>query len=291
MSVKGGRGKVRVGSRKAVRPMLIGLVIGVAACLVSATSRAPSPLPPSLQRPLPDEQAFFETARANLARSNELQYQYAYKERRTELHMNPFGRLGTGEVRLYQVTPGPSARVYFRQLLERGGKRVPAEKPEQQERRPTTGRSLNDVVATLRFTMSGREVRDGRDTIVVRFEARPDADPQTRQGSIAKVLKGRIWIDEAAREVVRAEATAIDSVTFGGIVARLNEGAEVTFTRERVDGDVWLPTSVRMKGNGRALLVRRMNIDYFIEWFDYRIPTSQSPRPNPTGRTPNPNTR
>jgi hypothetical protein len=274
MSVKGGN--VRVGSRKAVRPTLVGLVIGLGACL-SATPLAPSPFAPlplalTLQRPLPDEQEFFEAARTNLARSNEVQYQYAYKERRTELHMNPFGRLGTGEVRLYQVTPGPSARVYFRQLLERAGKRVPEETPERQERRPTTGRSLNDVIATLRFTLSGREVRGGRDMIVVGFEARPDADPQTRQGSIAKVLKGRIWVDEAAREVVRAEATAVDSVTFGGIVARLNEGAEVTFTRERADGDVWLPTSVRMKGTGRALLVRRMTIDYSIEWFDYRKP-------------------
>lgn len=246
----------------------------VAFLIPSATfSFSPSPLS-FQQRPLPDEQELFEAARANLARSNEIQYQYAYKERRTELHMNPFGRLGTGEVRLYQITPGPTPRVYFRHLLERGGKPVTDEKPERQERRPTTGRSLNDVVATLRFALAGREVRGGRDMIVVQFEARPDADPQTRQGRIAKVLKGRIWVDEAAREVVRAEAIAVDSVSFGaGLIARLNEGAIVTFTRERVDDDVWLPTSVRMKGDGRALLaIRRMEIDFFIEWFDYRTP-------------------
>jgi hypothetical protein len=223
-------------------------------------------------RPLPDEASFFAETQKNLTRSTQIQYRYAYKERRTELHMNPFGRLGTGEVRLYQVTPGATDRVYFRQLLEREGKPVRGSEPERQERRPTTGRSLADVVATLRFSVAKREVLNGRDTILVNFEPRPGADPQTRQGNIAKVLKGTIWVDEASREVVRAEAVAIDSVSFGaGFIARLNEGAHVSLTREQVDDGVWLPTGIRMKGNGRALLLRSLNIDYFIEWFDYRV--------------------
>jgi hypothetical protein len=230
-------------------------------------------------RPLPEEQPFFAETQKNLSRSNQVQYRYAYKERRTELHMNPFGRLGTGEVRLYEITPGSRDREYFRRLLERAGKPVADSTPERQERRPTTGRSLDDVVATLRFKIARRESLNGRSTIVVEFEPRPDARPQTRQGNIAKVLKGAIWVDEAAREVVRAEATAIDSVSFGGFIARLNEGAVVTLMRERIDDGVWLPTSIRMKGNGRALLVRSINIDYFIEWFDYRIP-SASRRPD-----------
>ena len=225
-------------------------------------------------RPLPAAEAFYAETQKNLARSNQVQNQYAYKERRTELHTNPFGRLGTGEVRLYEVTPGLEERVYFRRLLERAGKPVADAKPERQERRATQGRSLEDVVATLRFTIGGREVVSGRDTIVVHFEPRPDARPRTRQGSIAKVLKGTIWVDEAAREVTRAEATAIDSVSFGGFIARINEGAHIVMTRQRVDGDLWLPTSITMQGKGRALLVRRMNIDYVIEWFDYRIPAT-----------------
>ena len=244
-----------------------------AAALLAAVACVLLPASPLGQsKTLPDAEPFYAEVQKNLARSNEVQYQYSYKERRTELHMNPFGRLGTGEVRVYEVTPGPSERVYFRKLLEREGKPVADSAPERQERRAATGRSLADVVNTLRFTIDRREVVDRRDTIVVRFEPRPNARPQTRQGNIAKVLQGTIWVDEAAREVVRAEATAMDSLSFGaGLIARLNEGANVSLTRQRVDGDVWLPTSIRMKGNGRALLsIRRMNIDYVIEWFDYR---------------------
>ena len=40
--------------------------------------------------------------------------------------------------------------------------------------------------------------------------------------------------------------------------------------RERVDGELWLPTSIRLKGEGRAILFRKLNVDYFIEWLDYK---------------------
>jgi hypothetical protein len=62
-------------------------------------------------------------------------------------------------------------------------------------------------------------------------------------------------VDEAAAEVVRVEATAIEDITYGlGVVARLNKGAVVTLVRERVESDTWLPTSIRFSGEGRAML-------------------------------------
>jgi hypothetical protein len=224
-------------------------------------------------RPLPDEESFFRAARENLARSNREQNRYAYKERRAELHMNPFGRLGTGEVRLYEVTPGPEPSVYIRRLLERDGKPVPDSKPEKQQRRMRTQgpSAVDDTVATLQFAVDRRESRNGRDHIVVRFEPRPNAKPQTREGRMAKIFKGTIWVEESSREVVRVEAVAIDDMSYGfGLIARLNKGTIVTLVRERIDDNVWLPTSMHFKGNGRALLVRKLTVDYTIEWFDYR---------------------
>jgi hypothetical protein len=224
-------------------------------------------------RPLPDEEAFFAAARENLARAGREQNRYAYKERRAELHMNPFGRLGAGEVRLYEVTPGPEPSVYYRRLLERDGKPVRDSTPERQERRvrPQARSAIDDTIATLRFTVDRRETVNGRDQIVVRFEPRPDAKPQTREGRMAKAFKGQIWVDENAREVVRVEAIAIDDMSYGfGLIARLNEGTIVTLAREPVAGGIWLPTSMHFKGSGRALLVRKLTVDYVIDWFEYR---------------------
>jgi len=230
------------------------------------------------ERPLPDADAFFAAARENLARAGREQARFAYKERRTELHMNPFGRMGTGGVRINQVTPGEEPGVTHRRLLERDGKPVPDAKTERVERRrrPEGRSSIEDAASVLTFKMDRRERIDGRDVIVVRFAPKPDAKPQTREGRLATVLKGTIWVDEVTHEVMRAEATATDDVSYGfGMIARLNKGATMELTREPVAGGVWLPTSLRFSGEGRALLVRKVTVNHVIEWFDYQLAGSR----------------
>jgi hypothetical protein len=132
-------------------------------------------------------------------------------------------------------------------------------------------RVVDDVAATLDISMSRRERLDGRDAIVAVFKARRDAKPQTREGRIARDFSGEIWIDELTREVTRIDAKAIDDVAFGyGVLARLNKGATITLRRELVHGNLWLPVSMRFSGEGRALLLRKLTIDFAVDWFDYR---------------------
>jgi hypothetical protein len=226
-----------------------------------------SQAPPAQSDPL------LESVRMNLARSDREQYRYAYRERRSDVHTNPFGRLGTDGTLLYEVTPGDEYGIYHRLLIERDGKAVANEKRETVDRRGRshTNPAVEDVVTTLSFQVTGREREGGRELVVVHFTPRKDAKPKTRQGKMAKAFKGIVWIDEQAREVVRLDATAVDDLSYGmGLLARLNEGTRVTLVREPVDGSVWLPTSIRMSGQGRAILIRRLKVDFFIEWFNYR---------------------
>lgn len=225
------------------------------------------------ERPLPTSDTFYPAVVSNLAKSDREQYRYAYRERRSEVHTNPFGRIGTGGLALFDVTPGKELGIYQRRLIERDGKPVDDEKPEVLDRR-SRGKgnpSIDDVIATLDFKIRAREVRSGRDTIVIDFAPKKESSPKTRQGKIAKAFKGSAWVDEETHEVVRVEATSIDSISYGlGFVARLGEGTKATLSRERIDSSVWLPTSIRLTGDGRALLFRKLNIDYVIEWFNYR---------------------
>ena len=88
---------------------------------------------------------------------------------------------------------------------------------------------------------------------------------------MARRFTGTIFVDEAAHEVMRIEATAIEDLTYGlGLVARLQKGTTIAVSRERVEPDLWMPTAIRFKGRGRALLLRRLEIDQVIEWSDYR---------------------
>jgi hypothetical protein len=235
-------------------------------------------------RPLPAHEPFVKATRDNLLRSQREQFNYSYKERRTEFHVNPFGRMGTGGIEGWEVTPVENGTVILRKLIERDGKRVTdgeVDRIKVKEERRREGRrtAMEDVVAILTFKMARREVVDGRDAIVITFTPKPDAEPETREGRIAKSFTGSVWVDEAAREVIRIDAKAVDTISFGfGLIARLNEGSTVTLHREPIDGAaIWLPTSIRFAGEGRALLLRKLNVDQRIEWSEYRKVLNSEP--------------
>ena len=241
-------------------------------------------------RPLPDQQALFAATRDNIAKGQREQRYFAYKERRTELRTNPFGRLGTGPPRVTEFVPIEGGAAFMRRRLERDG-RLLTEPAERFEPRPRSIRrsdrsSLDDALRVLEFRVARRERVDGRSLVVVTFTPRPDSKPTTREGRLAKYFTGTMWVDEDAGEIVKAEATATDAISYGlGFIARLGAGTRVSLTRQQVEPGLWLPVSMRFQGQGRALLFRKLSVDYSIDWFDYRrvAPDAQLPgvqRPN-----------
>ena len=241
---------------------------------------------------LPPREPFFTEARAALSRSQELWHRYAYRERRTELHLNPFGRMGTGGTRVLEVRPSPNPQLTYRRVIERDGVPVPkheldrqdadyrariarieraAEQPTHEEllARQRARMVVDDVLRTLQFEIARREVRSGRPHIVVTFAPNPAARPTTREGRLAKVFKGSVWIDEALREVTDMRAVAIDDVSFGGFIAKVYKGTEAVVERREVEPGVWMPTRLALSGDIRALF-RKANIDHVIEWTEYR---------------------
>jgi hypothetical protein len=257
------------------------------------------------ERPLPDAEALFTAVRENLVRAERETHLYTYKERRTDIHTNPFGRLGTGGISLFEVYPSPTRRLTYRRLIEKDGMRIPPDQVVEQDRqyrarvaevqeetdarspadqrvldgeaqraRERRQRAVDDVVETLTFKVKGRVTHEGVPAIAITFTPKPDATPSTRQGRIAQKFTGTIFVDERVNEVMGLKATSMDSISYGyGIVAKLGEGTSVTLRREPVEGNLWMPTRLTMKGQGRALVVRRLVIDFAIDWFDYeRLP-------------------
>ena len=247
---------------------------------------------------LPDRETFVREAREALARSQQLWHRYAYKERRTDLHLNPFGRMGTGDTRVLEVRPSPNPKLTYRRVIERNG--VPVSKFEldrqdadyraraarierayddadaavrrEQDERLARRRAqmiIDDVLNTLQFDIVRRESRDGRPAIVVAFSAKPNARPMTREGRIARVFTGHVWIDERSREVTYLAALATDDVSFGGFIAKIYQGTQAVVDRQEIEPGVWMPSRVSLEGTVRALF-RKAQIDYLVEWFDYR---------------------
>jgi hypothetical protein len=259
-----------------VRIVLLLPLLATTSVVAMPTRLAPLAQGSQATRPLPEHDTFVRTTRNNLVRAQREQFNYAYKERRTEFHVNPFGRVGTGGIEGWEVTPIENGTVILRRLIERDGKRVTdgeVDRIKVKEERRREGRrtAMEDVVSTLTFKMTHREPVNGRDAIVITFTPNPEAEPETREGRIAKSFTGSIWVDEAAHEVIRIDAKAVDTISFGfGLIAKLNEGSTISLHRQPIASGIWLPTSIRFVGEGRALLLRKLNVDQRIEWSEYK---------------------
>jgi hypothetical protein len=276
-----------------VRAAAVALWAAMLAFSTPAVQGASNQADPSL----PDAETFLREAREQLSRSQQVWHQYSYKERRTDVHVNPFGRMGTGDVRVLEVFPSPNPQLTYRREIQRNGVPVPKSELDRQDseyrakvaqvrrragsdngddraRDDTVARRrsqqmITDVLNTLQFSLVRRDMRESRPVIVVAFAARPDARPTTRQGRVAKVFKGHAFIDEASKEVLAVEAQAVDDVSFGGFIAKLYEGTRAEVRREEIERGVWMPTQVQLSGDVRALF-RKAKINYSVEWFDYK---------------------
>ncbi|HEX6164407.1 MAG TPA: hypothetical protein VFZ31_13645 [Vicinamibacterales bacterium] len=281
--------------------MVRALVVALACCMPVMFTPALTRTAAGQAADLPQRDAFLREVREAISRSQEVAHRYAYKERRTELRLNPFGRMGSGVTLVYDVRPAPNAKLTYRRLIERDGvavskveldrqdadyaaraRRIAAsgddESPAARERR--RGEDLlarkraqmivDDVVGALQFDIARREFKDGKPQIVIAFAANRDARPVTREGRLIKSFRGHVWVDEASREVTDVRATAIENVGFGGgFIGKIYEGMETVVERHEIETGVWMPTRLTLRGDVRAIF-RRARIDHVVEWFDYR---------------------
>jgi hypothetical protein len=264
------------------------------------------------------DEAFLEEVRARLIEAERLEDFYFYRERRTDLNTNPFGRLGTGDVELYEVYPSEIRDLTYRRLVAENGvplsgedlaeqdrayheraaevrqrlareasalELAPSEKRVATERKRAEAQArareqTEDVLQAMRFTVVRREMFEGSSAIVVAFGPAPGADPETRRGDMASKFVGTAWIDEEDRELRYVEASSVDSISFGlGLALRISEGAAARMRWEPIAEGAWMPSSMTFTGSGRAVLfLRGLSIDYSIEWFDYR-PAAEVPVP------------
>ena len=74
---------------------------------------------------LPDRESFLREARKRLASNELLQSRYSYRERVTDVRLNPFGAIGTGPVEVYEIYPMVPGQLTYRRLVARGGAPVP----------------------------------------------------------------------------------------------------------------------------------------------------------------------
>jgi hypothetical protein len=250
---------------------------------------------------VPDRAAFVERVKNHLLDDQEAEGLYTYAERSRRFQTSRGQRTLKTE-RVYEVYPELDGRGVYRRLVstdsvptsptelakqdrkrreqvEKALRKRAGETPRQRDQRLRDERKqrteerakLDEAFRLLEFRFTERTTLSGRPVIVAEFRPRAGAKATSREGRVIQKFRGRAFVSEADAQVVRVEMEALDNISFGlGVLARINKGSQAAFERRFVNGEVWLPATFRLRATGRQLLVRGIDLDAEVEWYDYR---------------------
>jgi len=252
--------------------------------------------------PLPQGNAYVAGVLEDGPRSQDAainDYSYDVAEMREDLDRK--GIVTSREILAYQVYFVDTRPV--RRLVSRD--RVPLSPKEQAEVdrearekaraialgrtvREQAGIRLSRLVDSFEFETVGRETRAGRETLVFDFtpkehSGRRDSSNRTTD-AVAKILVGRIHIDEADRRVVRLDARNTPGKN-ASVATGVRVGAfELVMEFSLVQDGVWLPKRVMTLATGRAFFFKTFRIRRTTMYWNYRkfsVETTEEPVPRP----------
>jgi len=254
------------------------------------------------ERPLPDYATFIAEARKRLAADDVRQSEYVYVATQRQQKLDASGRSTSETLDVFESYPALPNEPRWRRQTVKHGKPVPpedlakvdrerqkkvfeyakkleqnpekvraAEQKKRDDERRDTERSVDDALRVYDIKMLGREVIGGYETIALSFTPRKDARPQTNDGKVMRHFAGQVCVSESEYEIVRLEAEAIETASFGlGLLARVHKGSKATFERRKVNGEQWLPARATYSASARVLLVKVMRIGGTLDFSDYR---------------------
>jgi hypothetical protein len=269
---------------------------------------APSTAPPvataaqPVDAPLPDVKAILDKVKSRIRLDRELQSQYTYLEKRRDVKLSKLGKVTVGPLRTFEVYPSAKPGRTYKRLVEIDGKRLdPAElerrdaghrqhlldmveqeknetpemrkKREQEEAKDLREQRelIDDAFAIFDVKLTGREMLNGQKVIAATLTPRQNVKTKSDEGKWMKRFKGRAWVSDDDWQVAKVEMEALDDISIGwGLVGRVHQGSKFTFSRTKVNDEVWLPVEMKFEASGRTLLFRKFQIFTVTSYSDYK---------------------
>lgn len=245
-------------------------------------------------RPAEDPKEIVRQALRNDTRNRELERSYTYTLREQTRKIDSRNTVKSTESKTWEVIPlafplagGPP----FRRLIGRDDRPLSPkeeqeqaaarkkqederrkrqelrerETPEQRQKRVDTRErnkqrnqeQVDDIVNGFDLRLVGEEQIDGMPVWVIEGQPHKGYKFHTKMAAtFASKMKGRIWVTKDGCQAVRVDAETIDTITFGGFLARINKGTRIHVEYTYVNGEVWLPKRETFTASARLLLLK-----------------------------------
>jgi hypothetical protein len=261
-------------------------------------------------RPAEDPKEIVRQALRNDTHNRELERRYTYTVREETRKLGTGNVVKSAESKTWEVIPltgGPP----FRRLIERDDKplspkeeqeQASARKKQEDERRKRQAlreretpeqkqkrldareqnkqrnqEQVDDIVNGFDLRLVGEEQIDGMPVWVIEGEPHKGYKFHTKMAAtFASKMKGRIWATKDGYQTVRVDAETIDTITFGGFLARINKGTRIHVEYTYVNGEVWLPKRETFSASARLLLVKGFHQEGDSTFTNYKKFTTDS---------------
>jgi hypothetical protein len=130
---------------------------------------------------------------------------------------------------------------------------------EEEKQREKNREFVREVADAYDFHLAGSELLDGRDNWVIPGEPRPGFQAHLKEAQMLSKFHGRLWIDKNDLQLAKMDVEAIDTVSFGWVLARIHKGTRLVYEQTRVNGEVWLPEHISFKFDARVALFKGYN--------------------------------
>lgn len=266
------------------------------------TNRALFEQPRFSNEPLPDIPALLKAVTANQDHLEKVLENYTYTETTSERELDDRGVMREKESETYELTFYQGARI--RRLVAKNHQPLSAADQAKEDKRierfledleqrlakrearaRAAGRSADDpdsedkdrrvslaqILHVSKLTNPRREIFRERPVIVFDFEPDTSYKPQKDYEKFLGKTAGVIWVDDADRQIVRMEARLIDAFKIGGgLLASLQKGGTFVFDQQRVNNEIWLPTSMEINFSAKVLLLKTITGNQLTTFGNYQ---------------------
>jgi len=115
---------------------------------------------------------------------------------------------------------------------------------------------MHEIPDAFNLQFAPEETVEGHAVYVIDGAPKPGYKPKSKNAFFLPKVKGRFWITKDGFQTVRIEFTTLDTISWGGIVARVSKGTRVSVEMTQVNNEVWLPKRILVSGSARVLLVK-----------------------------------
>lgn len=232
----------------------------------------------------------------NEKRNRLLEMSYVYEVTRERISLGRNGEALKSESQTFEVTPLEEGD--FRRLVKKNGQPLPekdAQREQQKldesiqkrsrlsktererlerkrsERRRKEEQLWEEGLKAFDLVLSGNENLQGRKALI--FDVTPHAGyvPANSDLSVLTKIKGKVWVDKAEAQIMRAEIEFIDDFKLGaGFLAKLNRGSTLKVWQRKVNDEAWFPHHSEVVVNGRVLVFKGFNLKLVSDFSNYR---------------------